>query len=64
MCSPCSACTKRIAGLRLQATDADWSTGDGPVVEGDTEHLLAAMTGRRQALASLTGEGVTVLQGR
>jgi len=25
---------KRIAGLRLSATDFDWSTGDGPAIAG------------------------------
>ena len=61
---PVLGCKKRIAGLRLHATDAGWSTGDGPAVEGDAQHLLAAMTGRRQALSALSGDGVAVLQGR
>jgi hypothetical protein len=61
---PVLGCTKRIAGLRLQATDAEWSTGSGPAVEGDLQHLLAAMTGRKQALSSLTGDGVETLRGR
>ncbi|MGB8859172.1 MAG: maleylpyruvate isomerase family mycothiol-dependent enzyme, partial [Ilumatobacteraceae bacterium] len=43
---PVLGCKRRIAGLRLQATDSDWSTGSGPVVEGDLQHLLCAMTGR------------------
>jgi uncharacterized protein (TIGR03083 family) len=55
---------KRIAGLQLRATDADWSTGSGPVVEGDAQHLLSAMTGRREACAALTGAGVDVLRSR
>ncbi|MGB8860523.1 MAG: hypothetical protein WCC60_14780, partial [Ilumatobacteraceae bacterium] len=61
---PVLGCTRRIAGLRLQATDADWSTGSGPVVEGDLQHLLCAMTGRQQALAALTGDGVDTLRSR
>jgi uncharacterized protein (TIGR03083 family) len=61
---PVLGCKKRIAGLRLRATDAEWSTGDGPLVEGDAQHLLAAMTGRRQAIDNLTGEGVATLRSR
>ena len=55
---------KRIAGLSLQATDVDWHHGDGPLVQGPILDLLVAMTGRRQALGSLTGEGVATLQSR
>jgi len=55
---------KRIAGLRLVATDMAWSTGDGPAVEGPAESLILAMTGRRAGLGDLTGEGVAVLSSR
>jgi len=34
---------KRIAGLRLVATDIAWSTGDGPAVEGPAESLNLVM---------------------
>lgn len=61
---PVLGCKKRIAGLRLRATDTDWSTGDGPLVEGTAQLLLAAMTGRRQACDGLTGEGVDTLRRR
>lgn len=61
---PVYGCRDRIAGLRLQATDADWSYGDGPVVEGTTQHLLLAMTGRSAAIDHLTGDGVDTLRGR
>ncbi len=61
---PVLGCKKRIAGLKLNATDADWSTGDGPFVEGKAQHLLSAMTGRRAALDDLTGDGVEELRGR
>jgi len=54
----------RIAGLRLQASDADWSTGDGPEVAGPIASLVLAMTGRSAAIADLTGEGVATLSGR
>lgn len=55
---------KRIAGLRLQASDADWSTGDGPDVSGPVGSLVLAMTGRSAAIADLTGEGVATLIAR
>ena len=61
---PVLGCKKRIAGLRLRATDSDWTTGDGPLVEGTAQLLLAAMTGRRQACDALTGEGVDELRRR
>jgi uncharacterized protein (TIGR03083 family) len=48
----------RIAGLQLRATDADWSHGDGPLVEGRMIDLLMAATGREAALANLSGDGV------
>lgn len=55
---------KRVAGLRLVATDLDWSHGDGPEVSGKGEAVLMAMLGRKQAVADLTGEGVATLASR
>ncbi len=55
---------RRIAGVRLRATDADWSWGDGPEVSGPMLALVLAMTGRKGSHAELTGEGVAVLAGR
>lgn len=55
---------RRIAGLTLRATDTDWSTGSGPVVSGPAISLVLAMTGRRAALADLSGEGLETLSGR
>lgn len=57
-------CRKRIEGLRLSATDANWSHGDGPNVEGATHHLIMAMTGRKAALDHLSGPGVETLRTR
>src|SRR4051812_19090521 len=45
---------KRIAGLRLEATDVGWATGDGNLVQGPALSLLLAMTGRQAALDDLT----------
>lgn len=55
---------KRIAGLRLAASDADWSHGGGPEVTGTLEALTMAMTGRRAAVDDLGGEGVSTLSAR
>jgi uncharacterized protein (TIGR03083 family) len=55
---------RRIAGVALKATDADWSYGDGPLVSGPIVSLVSAMTGRKQALDDLTGDGVATLRGR
>jgi uncharacterized protein (TIGR03083 family) len=55
---------RRIAGLTLQATDSDWSTGSGPVVSGPVLSLLLALTGRKAALDDLSGEGVATLRSR
>ena len=54
----------RIRGLRLVATDVDWSTGRGPTVEGPAEPLLMSMAGRAGALDELTGAGLTTLAER
>lgn len=55
---------RRIRGLRLRATDVDWTHGEGPEVSGPGEALLLAMTGRPAALADLDGPGLTTLAGR
>jgi len=55
---------KRIAGLRFVATDAAWSTGNGPSVEGPLDSLILVMAGRRAGLDDLAGEGVAVLSSR
>lgn len=55
---------KRIAGLKLVATDFEWTYGEGPEVRGTGEALLMAMCGRRAALDDLTGEGVDTMRSR
>jgi uncharacterized protein (TIGR03083 family) len=55
---------KHIAGLRLEATDVGWATGDGPAVEGPAEAILLAAAGRPAALADLQGDGVETLKRR
>jgi uncharacterized protein (TIGR03083 family) len=55
---------KRIDGVTLRASDADWTHGSGPEVRGPLVALVLAMTGRKAALDDLEGEGVTVLRDR
>jgi hypothetical protein len=55
---------KRIAGLRLVASDADWSHGSGPEVSGPALSLLLAMSGRRAGLDALSGNGAAQLRDR
>ena len=56
---------RRLRGLRLEATDVDWTVGDGPAVRGPAQALLLLLTGRMSAaLPSLHGDGVTRLRRR
>jgi uncharacterized protein (TIGR03083 family) len=55
---------KKMAGLRLTATDTSWSTGDGPLVEGPMGALLLVCCGRVAALPRLSGDGVATLTTR
>jgi len=54
----------RISGVTLRATDVDWTHGSGPEVTGPAHSLLMAMTGRKDALADLSGNGVDTLRSR
>lgn len=50
---------RRLAGVRLVATDADIDVGEGPVVEGDLRFLLLLVTGRTgAAVPHLRGAGL------
>lgn len=51
----------RARGVRLVATDLDWSRGSGPEVTGPAEALLMAMAARPCALADLEGPGKSTL---
>ena len=55
---------RRLRGVRLQATDVQWSVGDGPEVRGPIAALLLLLTGRPAALPRLTGDGVPTLTAR
>ena len=49
---------KLFAGLRVMATDADWSSGEGKQVNGPIEAFVLAMAGRVAGLDDLQGEGM------
>jgi uncharacterized protein (TIGR03083 family) len=52
-------------GVRLIATDADWTHGDdGPTVSGRAADLVSVLGDRPMALPRLGGVGVTVLSSR
>ena len=55
---------KRIAGLRLSATDSGWSAGHGPPVEGPLASLILVMAGRKAPLEDLSGAGTQTLRAR
>jgi uncharacterized protein (TIGR03083 family) len=56
-----SSARKRARGLRLVATDVDWTRGDGPEVRGPAEDILMATSGRAAALVELSGPGLSRL---
>ncbi|MBO3741404.1 maleylpyruvate isomerase family mycothiol-dependent enzyme [Actinoplanes flavus] len=62
--APALAPPGRLDGLRLAATDTDWSAGEGALITGPIEALGMAATGRTAALPDLTGPGVALLRAR
>ena len=56
---------RNSSGLRLRATDAEWSHGErGPVVEGRAAELVSVLGNRRKVLPCLGGDGVPILEAR
>ncbi|MEU4547234.1 maleylpyruvate isomerase family mycothiol-dependent enzyme [Nonomuraea dietziae] len=55
---------RRFRGLRLVATDVDWSVGEGEVVRGSIQALLLLVAGRPAALPDLSGAGTAGLTAR
>ena len=51
-------------GVRFEATDLDWASGEGAAARGSGVAILLTMAGRRAALADLEGPGVDVLRER
>lgn len=54
----------RARGMRLVATDIEWSAGRGPELRGPAEALLLAISGRPAALPELAGPAQPILAGR
>jgi uncharacterized protein (TIGR03083 family) len=53
---------KRLAGVRLVATDIPWAVGEGPEISGPMWALLLLLSGRPDpAHPHLTGPGLTTL---
>jgi hypothetical protein len=55
---------KLFADLRVTATDADWSSGEGEEVNGPIEGFVLAMSGRVAGLDELQGEGMVSVRQR
>lgn len=55
---------KRSKGLRLIATDLDWSEGSGPEVHAPARVLISTLGGRPQLLSELEGSGADILRER
>lgn len=54
----------RVEGLRLVATDVDWSHGEGPEVEGTGEAILLVASGRPDPTDEMSGRGAAILRER
>jgi uncharacterized protein (TIGR03083 family) len=61
---PIYGAKKRVAGLKLVATDMDWTHGEGPEVRGTGEALLMILNGRKDAMQDVEGEGAATLAAR
>jgi uncharacterized protein (TIGR03083 family) len=55
---------RRAAGLRLEASDGTFASGEGPLVRGRTVDLVLAMAGRAIALDHLEGPGLPTFAAR
>lgn len=53
-----------IRGLKFQATDTEFVTGDGPLVSGPLLSLVMVMAGRGEFITKLSGDGLPELKQR
>lgn len=53
-----------VKGLALEATDASFAIGEGPVMKGELLALVMVMAGREECCAELKGDGVRALRQR
>ena len=54
----------KARGVRLVATDLDWSRGRGPEARGSGEAVLMVLAGRRGVARELSGPGAAILERR
>ncbi len=55
--------TRRLVGsVRMEATDADWAAGHGPLLRGTAQQLLLAAAGRGRHVSGLDGPGLDLLR--
>jgi uncharacterized protein (TIGR03083 family) len=52
----------RLPATRYEATDTDWTSGEGPLVRGPLEAIVMTLAGRAAALRDLSGDGVAQLK--
>ena len=63
--NPFVSAFRNSRGLRLVATDAEWTHGEhGPLVEGRAVELISVLGNRPRVLPRLRGDGVEVLASR
>ena len=55
---------RRLVGVRLVATDAEWTNGTGSEVRGPLSAFLLVATGRPAGLDGLAGDGLVILTPR
>ncbi len=55
---------RHIRGLRLEASDMDWSIGKGPTVRGTAEAILMMINARPASLPDLESDGDELLEQR
>jgi uncharacterized protein (TIGR03083 family) len=62
--SPIFDTRDKVRPFCLVATDVDWTSGSGPLVEGGAEALILAAGGRPAAYGELSGDGVAAFTGQ
>ncbi len=50
--------------LEFSCPEIGWRWGSGPIVEGSAKNMVLALTGRRESLGALRGDGVAILSRR
>lgn len=59
--SPLMGSRRVVKGVRMVATDVEWTRGRGPTVEGPMQELLMLCAGRSGDPALLSGDGLQLL---